>query len=283
MAVIAGREGFIFVSNDNGITWATHTAGTASFLFGVSVNGSSAVGVGGQGAVVMTVNGGNGWGLTVIGSQTTFFYGTSFANSTTGWLVGSSASTGSVIARSNNGGFSWTAQAAPTTEQLFAVSFTTVDSGTAVGGSGAIIHTVNSGATWQSEPSPTTNILHGVSFANSGLGIAVGDLGTILRTGGGITGIGNNNTEPGEFRLSQNYPNPFNPSTKINYQLGKSSNVRLAIYDMLGSKVKELVNQKQAPGSYSIEFDASSLSSGTYFYKLETGEFTDTKKMVVVK
>jgi hypothetical protein len=88
---------------------------------------------------------------------------------------------------------------------------------------------------------------------------------------------------PANFKLLQNYPNPFNPSTKINYQLPQSSFVKLMIYNVRGSKVNELVNSQQAPGTYSVEFDGANLASGTYFYKLETDGFTETKKMILIK
>jgi hypothetical protein len=96
------------------------------------------------------------------------------------------------------------------------------------------------------------------------------------------TGI-ENNTTPVSFSLSQNYPNPFNPVTKIEYQLAKASKVKLTIYDILGNKIMSLVNQKQEAGSYSVDFDGSKLSSGTYIYKIEAGEFTSTKRMLMIK
>jgi len=283
MSVAVGNEGTILVSLDHGSTWSPHTAGTASILFGVSVNGSSAVGVGGQGAVVMSVNGGSGWGLTVLGNQTTFFYSSSFVNSNTGWAVGSTATPGNVIIRSDDAGFVWSGQSVPTTEQLFGVSFASLDTGTAVGGNGTIIHTVD-GFNWVNQTSGTAQILNGVSFVTSVMGIAVGNSGTILRTNGALTGVSsNNNSLPLKFGLSQNYPNPFNPSSRINYQIAKSTFVKIVIYNALGSEVKELVNDQQTPGQYSLEFDGSNLSSGTYFYKLETNEFTETKKMILIK
>jgi len=78
---------------------------------------------------------------------------------------------------------------------------------------------------------------------------------------------------PEKFELSQNYPNPFNPGTKIKYQIASSNNISLKIYDVLGNEVSSLVNEVQPAGNYEITFDASSLSSGTYFYKLQAGEF----------
>ncbi len=89
---------------------------------------------------------------------------------------------------------------------------------------------------------------------------------------------------PQQFSLHQNYPNPFNPSTRISYQLAKSSNVDLSIYNLLGQKVATLVSKKQAAGSYIIEWDAAAYSSGVYFYKLDTATgFTATKKLILLK
>ena len=207
MTVATGEEGTILVSTNDGLTWLSHTAGTASILFGVSVHETNAVGVGGQGAVVMSVNSGNGWGLTILGNQLTFFYSISLVNNTTCWAVGSSA-TGNLIIKSTNSGFVWTGQTAPTTEQLFGVSFAVMDTGTAVGGNGTIIHTINGGTNWVSQSSGTNQILNAVSFVNANTGISVGNSGTILRTtnGGSIAGIHNISNEiPMNFSVQQNY------------------------------------------------------------------------------
>jgi len=85
------------------------------------------------------------------------------------------------------------------------------------------------------------------------------------------------------FKLKQNYPNPFNPTTKISYQLAKNSDVILKVFDITGKIVKTLVNEPQSVGEYSIEFNASGLSSGTYIYQLKTNDFIQTKKMMLVK
>ncbi|HPS64707.1 MAG TPA: T9SS type A sorting domain-containing protein [Ignavibacteria bacterium] len=88
---------------------------------------------------------------------------------------------------------------------------------------------------------------------------------------------------PSDFSLSQNYPNPFNPVTKINFAIQKQGLVTLKVYDLLGREVASLLNETKAAGHYTVEFDASKLSSGIYFYKLQTGSFTSVKKMVLVK
>ncbi|MCU0415119.1 MAG: immune inhibitor A, partial [Ignavibacteriaceae bacterium] len=86
-----------------------------------------------------------------------------------------------------------------------------------------------------------------------------------------------------KFNLEQNYPNPFNPSTVISYQLPVNGNVTLKIYDVLGNEIATVVNEEKPAGSYEVEFNASELSSGMYFYKLQTGKFVATKKMLLLK
>ncbi len=102
-----------------------------------------------------------------------------------------------------------------------------------------------------------------------------------------------NNSLPSNFSLSQNYPNPFNPQTKIKFSIplsrgvtaegGRGVFVSLIIYDLLGREVTTLVNEELKPGTYEVDWDGSNYSSGVYFYKLEAGDFTETKKMVLMK
>ncbi|MBZ0202511.1 MAG: T9SS type A sorting domain-containing protein [Ignavibacteria bacterium] len=108
----------------------------------------------------------------------------------------------------------------------------------------------------------------------------------ITRSWGEAVFIGINiiSTEiPSSFDLSQNYPNPFNPVTNINFSIPKSGYVKLVVYDMMGRVAAELVNGNYSAGTYKVDFDASKLSSGTYFYKINTDEFTLVKKMTLVK
>ena len=91
------------------------------------------------------------------------------------------------------------------------------------------------------------------------------------------------NLTPESYSLSQNYPNPFNPTTLISYQLKTNSHVSLVVFDLLGRKIRTLVNQEKPAGSYSVDFSAADLPSGVYFYKLTAGKFSETKKMTVMK
>lgn len=88
---------------------------------------------------------------------------------------------------------------------------------------------------------------------------------------------------PDKYSLYQNFPDPFNPSTTIKYQITKNETVSLKVFDILGHEVVTLVNEKQSPGTYQVNWNAGSLSSGVYFYRLQAGNFIDTKRMTLIK
>ncbi len=98
-----------------------------------------------------------------------------------------------------------------------------------------------------------------------------------------IVGVEDDVTAPADFSLGQNYPNPFNPRTRITYSLAAQSSVSLKVYDILGNEVVILVNTTQGTGVYEVNFNASNLASGLYFYTLKAGSFTSTKKMMLLK
>jgi hypothetical protein len=102
------------------------------------------------------------------------------------------------------------------------------------------------------------------------------DIGTSVESG---------NNKVYKYALSQNYPNPFNPSTLISYELPLTGLVTLKVYDLLGREVATLVNEEKPAGSYNAQFTMNNvqLSSGIYFYKLQAGEFVETKKMILLK
>jgi hypothetical protein len=98
------------------------------------------------------------------------------------------------------------------------------------------------------------------------------------------TGISNNqNIYPETYSLYQNYPNPFNPQTTIIFDISKLSSVKLVVYDTKGSEVQVLAETMFHRGQYTVNFDASGLPSGVYFYQLRADDFIDTKKMILVK
>jgi hypothetical protein len=107
---------------------------------------------------------------------------------------------------------------------------------------------------------------------------------TITQPATNITAVKDNNENiPSGFKLSQNYPNPFNPSTRISYQIPNAGHVTLKVYDVLGREVSTLINSEQNAGSHEVIFNGTKLSSGIYFFRLQTGNYTATNKMVLMK
>jgi hypothetical protein len=98
-----------------------------------------------------------------------------------------------------------------------------------------------------------------------------------------ITDVENTTELPQHFSLEQNYPNPFNPTTTIIYGLKERTIVELKIFDVLGREMETIIKGEQDAGNYEIEFNASRLASGIYFYRLQAGEFIETKKMILLK
>ncbi len=93
---------------------------------------------------------------------------------------------------------------------------------------------------------------------------------------------------PSKFEMSQNYPNPFNPTTKFEFSLPKQAIVMVKIFDIAGREVKTLLNEKMSPGKYKVDWNSTdnsgrNVSSGVYFYRIIAGNFTETKKMILVK
>jgi len=122
----------------------------------------------------------------------------------------------------------------------------------------------------------------GNSWSNSLTGCVLN--GTVYGDTNTLTGISQiGNEVPSRFSLSQNYPNPFNPVTNFGFRIADFGLVRLTVFDALGRKVTSIVNQQLQPGTYEVSWDASAYPSGVYYYRLEAGKFTETKKMVLIK
>jgi hypothetical protein len=125
-------------------------------------------------------------------------------------------------------------------------------------------------------------------IAVAGLGAASDTVFVLYNFGGGITSVADRKEVPAEFSLSQNFPNPFNPSTTIHYQLLMNSDVRLTIYNMLGQRVKTLLQARQPAGSYAVQWNGTNdagapVASGVYFYRLRAEGFVQTRKLLVVR
>ena len=158
---------------------------------------------------------------------------------------------------------------------------------------GGVFLTTNNGTTWldKSQGLNTNNLLVAPLLIVNNYIFAGTSQSVWRRSYQEIIGIQNMSAEiPSAFSLHQSYPNPFNPSTNIRFDIPKTSDVKLIIYDILGKEITTLVNEQLHPGAYEVEWDGSNYTSGVYFYKLETMPngrqaegFSETKRMVLVK
>jgi hypothetical protein len=153
---------------------------------------------------------------------------------------------------------------------------------------------------WNTNTTLTYNLDYtipsGIELANCNVVMFVFKQGTPYTTGAPVqnalsaptsqfipTGVGNFETKATEYSLSQNYPNPFNPSTTIRFTVPKDGNVSFKIYDISGKEVSNYFNGYLKAGIYTLQFDGSSLTSGVYFYKMKSNDFSDVKRMILVK
>lgn len=150
-----------------------------------------------------------------------------------------------------------------------------------------IYRSTDDGSNWTSVYS-NSNILLDVDFPDniSGClaGWAVGYGGSIVKMSGTLTGETKKTVNvPKSYNLSQNYPNPFNPVTKISFDIPKNTFVSLKIYDILGRETAVLVNETKQAGSYTVNFNAAELTNGVFFYRIESADYSDVRKMILLK
>jgi hypothetical protein len=186
-----------------------------------------------------------------------------------------------------NGGSTWTAGFTPGNAMFGIRGIPGTGYVWMCGGStslGQIYRSTNSGVNWTAQTITVPNPIYGITFYSQGLGWVCTALGKIYKyVDPNFVGVGNNNQSPKDFALGQNYPNPFNPTTTINYTIPQSSNVTIKIYDLLGHEVMSLVDGFKTAGNHTAFVDASNLASGVYVYKMNAGDFSDVKRMTLVK
>lgn len=205
--------------------------------------------------------------------------------------VAATSSSLPIIGRTTDGGISWSTIniGSGITGTCYLVWIPATPVIYILGSNGGIKRSTDNGINWSTTPTPgVTNLTH-FDFIHSGMvvyGYAVSSNGNVIKlsdTLSVLTGTGNQSNIPDEFKLSQNYPNPFNPVTVINYSVPNSGTVKLTVFDMLGRTVSEPLNEYKSPGKYEISFNGENLSSGVYYYTLESGNFSQTRKMILLK
>ena len=262
-------------STDNGISWNNNgIPGCVAYCFN-DYNGKIFAGLFSQG-IFYSTNSGNTWIQSMLtnASISQISYNTNF-------MFASSLSQPGIV-RSSDEGINWEPTNLNRVCWTLLVLEDYIIAGTGIGG---VFVSNDNGFSWRSRNDNigSNNVAalidhNGYVFAGlseNGINkIALSELTDIEQT---------NNSVPDEYMLSQNYPNPFNPTTKINYELRITNYVSVKVFDVLGNEVAALVNENKPAGSYSVDFDGADLPSGIYFYKLESGNFSDTKRMILLK
>jgi len=291
-------SGCILKTTNKGINWIGQDPGIAvefrSIFFLDENTGYSG---GKYGNLIKTTNGGVNW-ISLNSGSTQIIFSIYFVNQITGYLL-----TCNSILKTTNAGNSWFENLTGIVDCLEGgIEFSDENTGYAVGGQQAnyslVYKTTNGGINWNQQTCDVKRQLYSLSIINSDTVFAAGWNGSILRTinGGGNVWININNSEiPSSFSLGQNYPNPFNPVTNIQFQVPPCHScggrgyppghplVVIKVYDLLGKEVKTLVNEYKQPGTYQVSFNAEGLSTGIYFYRMTAGDFSETKKLVLIK
>jgi photosystem II stability/assembly factor-like uncharacterized protein len=298
-------SGIILKTTNGGTNWFYQTSGTSYGLFSVIFIDQNTGWIAGgyavyDGIILKTTNGGTNWYTQYQDTLYNLLYGIQFVDQNTGWVIGENSYSYGKIIKTTNGGRNWFLQYNANYYILQSLYFIDQYSGWSGGAdnihNGIVIKTTDGGSNWyeQFNGSGPNHELFSINFINMNSGWAVGNNGIIINTTNGGEPIGIkpiSSNVPESFLLYQNYPNPFNPSTKIKFQIPvfplmkgvRGMSVRLSIYDLLGREIATLVNEQLQPGTYEVEWDGGNYSSGVYFYKLEAGSFTDTKKMLMIK
>ena len=236
---------------------------------------------------------GTSWNQRILNDKT--LRSVTFINDSTGFITSNKSyylwfnyNFESIIYRTSDKGVSWTPvyTQSDVNRNTFINSISFLDStfGTVTGNGNVILRSLNGGQNWTQVNVNVQNVNFLDLDFKSDVGFIVGSNGCLLTTDNNSTAIFSySNTIPEEFFVFQNYPNPFNPVTLIGFQLPKDFNVKIKVYDISGREIKILINEFKVAGRYNVSFDGTNFSSGAYFYRIEAGNFVQTKRMVLIK
>lgn len=279
---VCGDSGRVLRTTDGGQSWEYQSVGYNYWLIRIKFFDSNSGWVlANYSKIFRTTNGGQNWNAINLSSNF-YFYSMSFPSDSVGF-VGSDG----WIYKTTNRGINWSAINLGSNSRCSSIDFNNNSTGYAFACGGNFYRTTNNGVNWQSIVLREIDFGCGdLFFLDHNTGWLAGSGGTILKTTNGGTVFITRSGEiiPSGYELFQNYPNPFNSVTRIKYTLPKSSSVKLEVYDILGRRIKLLVDGKQDRGSYEVIFLADELSSGVYFYRLEVdGRHIQTRKMILLK
>ncbi|TRZ64811.1 T9SS C-terminal target domain-containing protein, partial [bacterium] len=279
---VCGVQGSVWRTTNGGISWTNQpgVAYTMNVIQMLDINNIICCGDGGN--IYKTTNGGLNWYPRISNANGVNLNGMSFMDANRGIVVGN---LGTVLV-TTNGGETWTRTLYQGSGIFRAVSFYSMLRATFVADGGYIYSSADGGNNWLLQQSNIYLSLLAVKFLDNNIGKVVGEQGTCLitNTGGWNTGIKNINSNiPDKYSLNQNYPNPFNPGTKIQFNIKEKGISRIDIYNTSGKLMETLFNTELQPGSYESIWDASNYSSGVYYYRLISKNYSETRKMILVK
>jgi hypothetical protein len=291
--VVCGQTGIISVSTDAGLSWTTtNTITTENLNSIIAVQKTLFIAVGDGGTIIKTYDQGQTWEDHTVGGAkfNKIFDGGKVQAYGYLWAAGD----GGRIYATTNYGISWFPQSSGVTDNLNDIQFRSQNEGMVVGDNGVVRYTSNGGTTWQEDSyfsGLTDGDIESVATVDFNAGIALVKNST--SDGGASTkmfivssdplAVDDNEKSATYYSLKQNYPNPFNPTTKINYSVPEYGLVTIKVYDLLGKEIATLINEEKNAGNYEINFNGIGLPSGIYFYKLSAGNFSETKKLVLMK
>ena len=242
--------------------------------------------------IYRTTNGGTDWNEQFSDNTTGVFNAIRFTDVNNGWVVGHNGK----VLKTTDGGANWNwvtnsgINPLASCKTIFALdqNHIWIPSKTADPTQTPYVqYTPNGGLDWSTQMTPFgtlegSNAIFSIYFVDPQNGWLTADYGRIAKFTG-TTSVDNNVDGVFNFSVEQNYPNPFNPSTLIKYNIANSGFVSLKVFDVLGNEVTTLVSEVKSAGEYEVEFNAKDFSSGIYLYKLQSGNFSQTRKMILIR
>lgn len=296
--VVVGDQNAIFKTTNGGGSWIPITTATGVNLTGIKFVDETRGFISGVGStnLLLTTDAGATWLDRKIRGGQIMSCGIDFLG-LKGYVGGYEEAPGlnynPLIFSSTNGGETWSEYKSTAYGQVYAIAVSPSDPDKACavgqyindpvyGNAGLIMRTIDGGQTWTEEAWGSNQKFRAVTATDNAFYV-VGNDGIILKSDQSVGISTINNEIPENYTLSQNYPNPFNPVTKIKFAIPQNGTVTLKVYNMSGKEIMTLVNEAMNSGTYETEFDGSNLSTGTYFYRIQAGDFVNTKKMILIK
>lgn len=274
-------NGTVKYTSNTGMNWISRnfSGSTNMCVFAFSPTLVMVGGFGSAGYIARSTNAGVNWSFPGLPATIMDVRFIQFPDANTGYTGGLALGGQGGMCKSTDGGLSWSLLASYVGSTPLNAYFINANTGYVVNSSSELKMTTDGGASWVNQTIPAsgsyTDITGSGSFAIiAGRKIAINTTVSIQQI---------SNEVPAAFSLEQNFPNPFNPVTQINFSLSKSGFIMLQVTDITGREVTRLIEDSYAPGTYRIDFDASRFTSGVYFYRLQTAEFAQTKKMILIK